>query len=390
MYCGIDVSKDKSNVCIIDNKSNVLHEFEIDNVRVGFEKLEKHLTEETVIGMESTGNYAKPLYSFLSKKYNVYLVDNLKMRNFAKISNPHLKNDKIDAKLISKYLSYDFNKFKPLKDDELKDLARLYYKTIKKYVRLKFMYKSQIAAIFPELDKEFYLHRTMGVAYMLLKYPTPKDILNAKDDEIYTALVENLKVNSFYNSEYVQKIKECAKSSVGIEDYPVSCFKYTIKIMLFYQSLVKEILVSMKTSLAKTPYARLLDEFGYSVPSLATIVGEITDIRRFSNHKKLVRYCGFDVSQKQSGNSSSVNCFITKRGNRQLRHIFYTLVLTHLAKKNELCDFYQRLKTKGKHPVQCMVAAARKLTIKAYYDMLHCHNNQFCENIRQTPETLKT
>ena len=35
-----------------------------------------------------------------------------------------------------------------------------------------------------------------------------------------------------------------------------------------------------------------------------------------------------------------------------------------------------KLRDNGKHPKQCMVAVARKLAVKAYYDLLKCHDQK--------------
>jgi transposase len=89
-----------------------------------------------------------------------------------------------------------------------------------------------------------------------------------------------------------------------------------------------------------------------------------------------VCYCGLNVSEKQSGKNQSKNCYITKRGNKLLRHTFYMMVLVHLnhRKQGDIAAFFNHLKEKGKHPKQCVTACARKLAIKTYYAMLHCHD----------------
>jgi len=276
--------------------------------------------------------------------------------------------------VIANFLTLDTKRINLLRVDELKDLSMLYYKTMKQYIRYKYMYKSQMSLIFPELGRDFCLHRTKGVPYMLLKYPTPKDIINASYNELRQALTEKLIVKHYYTPEYIDKIVDCAKKSIGIEKYPPTCFQWTIRIMLFYQEVTDDIKKRLKKLLKETDYYSLLDEFGYNVPSLATIIGQIGDIRRFASYKKFVKYCGYDVSVKQSGGYNSVNCYITKHGNKQLRHIFYAMVLTYLAKKdNHFHACFERLKEKGKHPTQAMVAVARKLAIKAYWDMHKCH-----------------
>lgn len=374
MYCGIDVAKNKSQICILDNDKKVIAEFEIEHNIEGFRRLENHLTKDTRIGMEPTSNYCKALYYFLKGRYDVNYVDNLQMKNFARLHSFNVKNDKVDAKLIATYLTFNFKTVEPIKTDELKDLSRLYCKTLKQLIRYKYMFQNQLNVIFPELEEHCHLRKTKVIANMLLKYPTPKNIAEALTEEVRQELIKGLSRGSKFTIEYTKKLQDLAKDSVGIKDYPTSCFKHTIKLMLYYQELVDQIKKDMEKCLIKTPYHSLLNQFGYNIVGLSTIVGEVGDIRRFPNHKKFVKYCGYDVSEKQSGKSMSVNCFITKKGNRQLRAIFYDRVLVHLCYKTEIATFYYRLKKAGKHPKKCMVAAARKLAVKAYYDLLKCHN----------------
>ncbi|MBI2650465.1 IS110 family transposase [Candidatus Woesearchaeota archaeon] len=374
MYCGIDVSKDKSNVCILDKDKKIIVEFEIRHNKEGFEKLEQHLTQDTTIAMETTSSYCRALYSFLKGKYQVSYVDNVQMKNFTRLHHPHRKNDRVDARSIAEYLTFDFKKINPVKNDELKDLVRLYYKSVKQLSRHKHSFKSQLSIIFPELEKNFYIKRTKAVAYMLIKYPTPKAIAEATDEEIYQALIEKLNKTSKFTPDYAKRLRAVAKESVGVIDYPTSCFLYTLKLLLFYQDLVDDLKKKMEEKVKETPYGPLLNEYGYNAISLSSIVGEIGDVRRFSNHKKFVKYIGLDVSEKQSGSSQSVNCYITKQGNKYLRHLFYNMVLNHLAYKTKYAEFFYRLKESGKHAKKCMVATARKLAIRAYFDLLKCHN----------------
>jgi len=374
MYCGIDVSKGKSQVCIIDKDKRVLHEFEIAHDKEGFTKLEQHLTKDTIIGMECTGNYSKTLYYHLKKKYEAYYVDNLQMYNYARLRFLYVKNDKVDAKLIAEYLMTDFKKIIPGKMDELKDLCRVYHRAQRSLVKYKKSFQNQLCIIFPELEKIAYLRKGKSVPYMLLKYPTPRDLAAASTQEIYEALTEHNTDGRGFTLAHAEKFKQAANASVGISDYPTACLQHTIQLMLMHQERVDDIIMSLRSSLAKTPYVKLLERRGYGEISLAIIVGEVGDIRRFSNYKKFVKYCGFDVSEKQSGKTASTHCFITKQGNRYLRAMFYNLVLPQLTnEKEEYNAFFQRLKNKGKHTTTCMVAVARKIAVRTYFDMMRCH-----------------
>lgn len=373
MYCGIDVSKGKSNICLIGKDSKIIAEFTIKHNKEGFDKLEKYLTKDTKIGLETTGNYCKTIYNYLKKKYNINYVDNVQMFNFAKIHSPSIKNDKVDAKLIAEFLKHDFKELNPLKESKLKDLCKLYQKVVKQLSRYKCMFKDQLNIIFPELESQFCIGHVKSISYMLLKYPSPDLISKTTSKKIFIALNENLKSGTYHTLKYSKRIIELAKNSVGVKDYPIECFKYTIKIMLFYQYQLDEIKRSMKKCLKETPYEKITEEYGFSHTSVATIVGEISDVRRFPTHKHFVSFCGFDVSQKQSGTMNKKG-FITKKGNSLLRLTFYMLALGQIKKKDsEISIFFHRLKKKGKHGKTALVACSRKMAIKTYYKMKNCH-----------------
>ncbi len=374
MYCGIDVSKNKSNVCILDNEKNVVNEFEIVHNKEGFEKLEQHLTKDIKIGMEVTGNYSKALYKYFSSRYQVFYIDSFQICNFAKINSPTIKNDKVDARLIALFLALGYKTINPVRIDELKDLYKLYQKTVNQSIKYKCMVKDQVNILFPEIEKYIGARANKSISHLIMKYPTPKDIAQIKVEDIYQILNENLKKKGRVPMEYAQKIKVLAENSIGDSEYPTTCFQYTVKISQFFQEQIKEIAENIERRLMKTPYYKLINEFGYNTISLAALISEVGDIRRFPNHKKFVSYCGLGISQKHSGSSVRKKSVMTKRGNSNLRHLLYILTLVHLRNKTQYANFFQRLKERGKHPRSALIATARKLAIKAYYDMMKCHN----------------
>jgi len=372
MYCGLDVSKNKSNVCILDNDKKVVKEFEIQHDIEGFMELEKHITPDTKIGLEITGNYSKTIYRYFKNKYNIIYLDSLQMNTFARLYSPTIKNDKADARLIALALTVDLKSVNPSKMDELKNLSLLYQKTVKQLTRYKSMFKDQISVIFPELENMMSNNSNMGLANMLLKYPRPCDIVNASDEEIKQALRENLKRAGRFDIEYAKEIKSIALKSVGITDYPTSYFLHVIKTMLFYKSQVNEIKKGIDKCLKNTPYYKLMDEFGYNIAGLSTILGEVGEINRFSNPKKFASYCGFGIYEKKSGTSVNKSSHITKSGSSKLRYSFHMMALIHLRYKTDYSKFFYRLRERGKHPKKCMVALARKLAVKCYYDLKGC------------------
>jgi transposase len=375
MYCGIDVSKNKSNVCILDEKKNIVSEFSIIHDQAGFEELEKHLTPETKIGMETTGNYCKIIYRHLKEKYDVHYVDNVQMKMFARLNSPTIKNDVVDARLIAKFLSYDYKQVDPIRVNELKDMVQLHQKLITQLAKFKIMFKEQTNIIFPELETVSGLGEAMGILNLMFKYPSPKLIAQTPFEDIEEAILEKLKHRAKYNKEFIMKLQDLARNSVGVKEYPLTCYQYTIRILMFYQQMVNELRDKMLIKLMDTPYYKILDKECYDIVSLSKIVGEVGDIRRFANHRKFVSYCGLNVTEKQSGNTVSQNQHITKKGDRILRFTFYSLAFVNVHKKKGLDLFYERLVSKGKHSRKAMTACARKFAVWTFYEMKRCHEH---------------
>lgn len=374
-FCGIDISKGKSNACVIDKNRKIVKQFAFDHNKQGFDLLLANLPEDCKVGLEPTGNYCKVVFDFLKDKVDVMYVDGVQMSSFAELFSPTRKNDKNDAKLIACYLSYDFKGVEIVRMSELKDLCRMHHNLVKQLARYKCMFKDQASIIFPELEKIFQLKDSRGIPYLLLKYPSPKSIVEASDEDVRKAITENLKLTAKFTPEYVKKLKELAKNSVGVKDYPTAYFQSIIKLMLYHQEQVNTLRKQMEEKLKQTPYYKVTDQFGYSSNVLACIVAEIVDIRRFPTHKHFVSYCGFDITENTSGTSVNKQSRITKRGNRILRSCFYMMTLAHIRSKTKNYEFYQRLKEKGKHSKKAMIAMARKLAIQCYYEMKKCHTD---------------
>ncbi|MCQ2801581.1 MAG: IS110 family transposase [Bacilli bacterium] len=112
-YVGIDVSKHKHTVAIIDQEANVISKpHNIANTKEGFDSLLNELgllgpKEQIKIGLEATGHYMNCLVRYLVKNgyqvqiYNPFLIDNYRKSN----SNNAAKTDNLDALLISQYVS---------------------------------------------------------------------------------------------------------------------------------------------------------------------------------------------------------------------------------------------------------------------------------------------
>jgi transposase len=92
---GIDVSKSFFDV----NLGEEINHY--DNTEEGFKQFTSKISKSDRIVMESTGRYHKRLEKYLiSKGYKAYVINPIRIRNFAKSLGILAKTDKIDAKVI--------------------------------------------------------------------------------------------------------------------------------------------------------------------------------------------------------------------------------------------------------------------------------------------------
>lgn len=130
--------------------------------------------------------------------------------------------------------------------------------------------------------------------------------------------------------------------------------------MMFIEKQIKETEVEIKKIL------ELINSPITTIPGIgeilgATILGEVGDISRFSSPSKLVAYAGIDASVSQSGQSSSTNNVMSKRGSPYLRRALFQAAFVASNNDPVLRAFYLKKRGEGKHHLTCLGAVSRKL-----------------------------
>ena len=100
---------------------------------------------------------------------------------------------------------------------------------------------------------------------------------------------------------------------------------------------------------------------GVGAVTAAGIIAYVGDIHRFPSPEKLVAYIGLDCRVKESGTSIKGKGYITKRGNRHLRHMLFNAAFTARRNNPELRAYFEKKISEGKHYFSAMCAVERKL-----------------------------
>jgi len=97
------------------------------------------------------------------------------------------------------------------------------------------------------------------------------------------------------------------------------------------------------------------------------ILGEIGNVDRFSNAKKLIAFAGLDPVVSQSGRFQNMTGPISKRGSPLLRQALF--LAANVARQNDenLKRFYDKKIIEGKHHFSALNAVAAKLLRIVYW-----------------------
>ena len=217
---GIDVSKEKSDFCILDTSNSVIkrgivkHTLDSMNtfLKILSEVTEKHDAKPICI-MEATAYYHLILHKLLTENgYNVIVINPIQSGSIRNIDIRNIKNDKVDAYRIA-YL-YRLGKLKasniPVGEiSRLRSLCRFHIAMTNDITEHILRLRSYVDQSFPGFEKVFSKLRCKTPLAILEKYPTPKDILHADEKEI-AELDDILKSKARVKTIIVKELKAIA------------------------------------------------------------------------------------------------------------------------------------------------------------------------------------
>ena len=369
-YLGIDIGKNTHVASLVDDKKKVIFKaFSFSNSIDGAESLILKLEafkNELEVAMEATGHYWLSLYSYLvEKNFTVRVINPIQTDGWRQsIEIRKRKTDVIDSLLIADLLRYgDFVETSLSNEDylSLRNLSRFRSYLISSIGDLKRKTIALLDQVFPEYASSFSNIFGKTSKEILSNFSTPSDFEDINSDDLNTFLESVSKKN--YASKKIDELSKKASSSFGI-NFCLDSFSLQIKILIeqisFIQKQVSDVENEIELLLEKlnSPITTIP---GIGSVNAATILGEIGDIKRFSNPSKLVAYAGLDASISQSGEYEATYNHMSKRGSPYLRRALFQSALRAEFCDPVFSDYYQKKISEGKHHLVATNAVARKL-----------------------------
>lgn len=323
-----------------------------------------------VFGMEATGHYWYPIYSFLKAKgYTIYVINPIQSDSLRKMYIRQTKNDSIDSFLIAEVIRFGQFGTTSMADENIlamRQLCRYRDSVISSRTEIKLRIGTIMEQIFPEYEKQFsslWVSTSMGI---LEKYLTPENIENAPIDELFE-IIKDKSHNRLTKAKAIS-IKEAAADTFGIK-IAQDAFSFQLKQLIDRMNFLDKQIEALDCQILE--YYEKFDCYLHTIPGIgmiaaATILAEIGDISRFKNSSSLIAFAGIDPTVRQSGEFNSTHNHMSKRGSPYLRHAIFLAATTCSFHNSPLNAYYKKKRDQGKHHLTATGAVARKLTTVIY------------------------
>ncbi len=376
----------KSYIVVYEGQTCLL-EGEILHNQFGFQTLLDEiqlLPEDPTLVFESTGIYSKPVETFCERNQLRYTVLNPleAKKQLEKGTLRSWKTDKHDAHRLAQTHQDNHRPEKVQQPDiynDLRDLSRFYQEVEVEIKRIRMYLHNAIQLSFPELE-QFFSSRVTPYALTLIElFPHPELVLQSSSTIIKNRLIKSTskKISENRAKEKAHQIIEYARNSypaVSSSSIQTQKVRYYARQLLHLLEEKEQLTHQMIKKSEKLSEFELLKSLpGIGGISAALLIGEIGDLSRFSNHKKVNAFIGIDIRRYQSGKYAGQD-HINKRGNPKGRKILYLIIRNMIRQQksgpNHIVDYYYKLK---KQPIPkkdkvAVVACMNKL-LKCIYSM---------------------
>ena len=373
---GIDIGKNHHEASIVSPEGKQIgHSLRFATTHKGADSLMSFIfnnigNSSCIFGMEATGHYWYPIYSFLKARgYTIYVINPIQSDSLRKMYIRQTKNDSIDSFLIAEVIRFGQFTTTSMADENIlamRQLCRYRDSVISSRTEIKLRISTIMEQIFPEYEKQFsslWLSTSMGI---LEKYLTPENIENAPIDELFEIIKD--KSHNKLTMKKAISIREAAADTFGIK-IAQDAFSFQLKQLIDRMNFLDKQIEALDCQILE--YYEKFDCYLHTIPRIgmiaaATILAEIGDINRFKSSSALVAFAGIDPTVRQSGEFSSTHNHMSKRGSPYLRHAIFLAATTCSFHNSPLNAYYKKKRDQGKHHLTATGAVARKLTSVIY------------------------
>jgi transposase len=349
--------------------------FPFHNARKGFNELWDNIYQfkrtqglkEVVVGFESTGPYAEPLFHFLRyKPVHLVQVNPLHSKRLKELTgNSPCKTDTKDPRVIADIITLGHALTLVVPHGAAAHLRRLTQareRAVKRRTALLNQMQHLVFVLFPEFLQVIKNVHSKSALYLLEHYPTPQDIVALGRESLTETLrrVGRGKVTR----ERGRQLFEAAQASVGITEGRESILvevNHLSAAIKHEDHLIDSAEQQMDYYVKEMPYSySMLSIKGMGIVTVAGLIGEVGDFGAFSTIAEVMKLAGLDLYEVSSGNHRGRH-HISKRGRALMRKLLYFAALSVVRKQGIMHKDYQKMLARGMPKIKALVAISRKL-----------------------------
>jgi transposase len=328
---------------------------------------QQHQLQEIIIGFESTGPYAEPLYHYFKNKpvrlVQINPMHSKRVRELA--GNSPNKTDRKDPRVIADIISLGHALTLVVPEGAAAHLRRLTQgreRALKARTAMLNQLQHLIFVIFPEFLSVMKNISTKTAAYLLKDHACPERIVELGLDDL-TRVMKKISRGRL-GRQRAEQLFEAAKNSVGIGEGKASILLEIahLNAMIanedrFIASLEKQ----MGCYLEQIPYSgSLLSIKGLGVVTVAGLIGEVGDFKKFDTHAEIMKLAGFDLFEVSSGQHQGQR-HISKRGRALMRKLLFFASINTVRSQGIMHARYHQMLDRGMLKMKALIAISRTL-----------------------------
>ena len=323
--------------------------------------------EEIVIGFESTGPYAEPLFHFLRKKpVKLVQVNPVHTKRVKELTgNSPNKTDKKDPRVIADVICLGHALTLVVPQGPAAQLRRLTHareRSIKKRTTDLNQLQDLLYVIFPEFLNIMKGISTKTARHLVRNYPSPEAIVQIGIEPLATIMKKVSRGR--ISTDRAETLYKAACHSIGIVEGKEAILieiEHLISRIETEDEFVKNIENQMLEQLEHIPYMdSIVSIKGIGLVTTAGLIGEVGDFRKFTTISEITKLAGLDLYEISSGRHKGQRR-ISKRGRPLMRKLLFFAAINAVKSKGIMHKTYQQMLDRGMIKMKALVAISRKL-----------------------------
>jgi transposase len=353
---------------------NDIEPFRVENLRKSFEQFwikvadfkKQQGLENVVIGFESTGPYAEPLFHYLKDKpVTLVQVNPMHTKRVKELTgNSPGKTDKKDPRVIADVICLGHALTVVIPEGPAAQLRRLTQARERAMTTRTAMVNQLQQLVFVVFPEFFSImgSLTKTATYLVKNYTTPETIY-AMGVGALTEAIKKVSCGKL-GQERAKELFEAAQDSIGIHEGRESILEEISHLVCQIEGqngFIDKLETQMAEFLGQIPYSgSILSIKGIGVTTAAGLIGEVGDFRKFRTISEVMKLAGLDLYEISSGRHKGQR-HISKRGRSLMRKLLYFAAINAVKSNGIMHQPYQHMLDRGMPKVKALIAISRKL-----------------------------